>query len=137
MMRGTSERVQSRVRTSDVEPQCRQQSLLTTWYYDLDAPHVTSPPLLVLYPYIPPLATRILSPSALTPFGTCCTSPLSAVTWHSKSFVSPPLCQGHTDLPECAEFNYELDCPEEHADESLESPGMLTISVHVALTLNK
>ena len=88
---------------------------------------ITSPPLLVLYPYIPPLATRILGPSTLTLFGTCCTPPLSAATWRSKSFVSPPLCQGHTDLPECAEFDYELDCPEEHADECLESPGMLII----------
>ena len=41
--------------------------------------------------------------------------------------ASPALCQGHADLPECAEYDDELDCPGELAgDEYVESSGMLT-----------
>ena len=31
--------------------------------------------------------------------------------------VSPALCQGHADLPECAEYDDELDCPGEPAED--------------------
>ena len=45
--------------------------------------------------------------------------------------VSPALCQGHADLPECAEYDDELDCPGEPAedgeDAEPESSGMSAI----------
>ena len=48
--------------------------------------------------------------------------------------MSPALCQGHADLPECAEYDDELDCPGEPAgDEYEESSGMSTTLVPVAL----
>ena len=49
--------------------------------------------------------------------------------------VSPALCQGHADLPECAKYDDELDCPGEPAadgkDVEAESSGMLTIFAHI------
>ena len=49
--------------------------------------------------------------------------------------VSPALCQGHADLPECAEYGEELDCPGEPAadgeDVEAESSGMLTIFARI------
>ena len=47
--------------------------------------------------------------------------------------VSPALCQGHADLPECAEFDDELDCPGEPADDFVEYSGMLPVLVCIAL----
>jgi hypothetical protein len=51
--------------------------------------------------------------------------------------VSPALCQGHADLPECADIDFddELDCPEEPAaDFDAESSGKSRFPSYRVLT---
>jgi hypothetical protein len=49
--------------------------------------------------------------------------------------VSPALCQGHADLPECGEIDDELDCPGELAgDFDAESTSMLAIFSHTVFS---
>ena len=49
--------------------------------------------------------------------------------------VSPALCQGHADIPECAEYDDELDCPGEPAadgeDVKAKSSGMSAIFARI------
>ena len=49
--------------------------------------------------------------------------------------ISPALCQGLADLPECAEEDDKPDCPGELADKCAESSGMLDVLVHIVLIL--
>lgn len=52
--------------------------------------------------------------------------------------MSPALCQGHADLPECAETDDELDCPGElAADFEAEPSCMLVAPSYIVLTSHR